>query len=170
MMTFSLKMLFVSLWYFSTYLLSVFGLKSCILPIVSSFFFTSSSFQICNVPLSCLFGKRSQSGLVFPLGRRVCMCVGVCVCVCACVHRHLVCASLQCSFCVITSLIITHSSFCIDLTPKFYNTWVQVTSYSLFFFFLKHLLVLVGLLWVSAVCCHPEHQFFFLSFHNKRLH
>lgn len=40
----SLKMLFVSLWYFSTYLLSVFGLRSCILPVVSIFFFFSPLF------------------------------------------------------------------------------------------------------------------------------
>lgn len=57
--------------------------------------------------LSLASGKSSQSGLVFPIGGRVC------------VHRHLVCASLQCFF----VHHLTHNShihlFCIDLTPKF---------------------------------------------------
>lgn len=104
----SLKMLFVSLWYFSTYLLSVFGLRSCILPIVSIFFFFSPPLPFGHVMfLSLASGKSSQSGLVFPIGGRVC------------VHRHLVCASLQCFF----VHHLTHNShihrFCIDLTPKF---------------------------------------------------
>lgn len=104
----SLKMLFVSLWYFSTYLLSVFGLRSCILPVVSIFFFFSPPLPFGHVMfLSLASGKSSQSGLVFPIGGRVC------------VHRHLVCASLQCFF----VHHLTHNShihlFCIDLTPKF---------------------------------------------------
>lgn len=56
------------------------------------------------------------------------------VCVYVCVHRYLVCASLVFLLCI-TSLKITHSSFCIDLTPKFYNTWDKVTALFLFCFF-----------------------------------
>lgn len=40
-------------------------------PLLSSFF-PSSSFQICNVPISCLL-VRTQSGLVFPIRGRVCV-------------------------------------------------------------------------------------------------
>lgn len=86
-------------------------------PLLSSFF-PSSSFQICNVPISCLL-VRTQSGLVFPIRGRVC-----------------VRAQASC-LCFLTVLFhFTHNhiqSFCIDLTPKFCNTWVKVTALSLFF-------------------------------------
>lgn len=155
----SLKMLFVPLWYFSTYILSVFALESGILSIVSS---CSSLFgQICNVPLSCLLVRNLSQVLSFPVRRWV----SVCVCVYA--HRHLVCASLVFLCLSPHSSHIGHFVWSSHQSSKtlefqslcFFFFW-SGSSLFLFFFLLNHLLVLVGLLWVLAVCYHPEHHFF----------
>lgn len=113
----------------------------------------------CVMSLSFAFGKNSQSGLVFPIRRRVYVCV----------HRYLVCASLVFLMCI-TSLKITHSSFCIDLTPKFCNTWVNVTV--LFFFFYSHqVLHFFFLFFFNSWQFLLAYLFVvILSFHNKMLH
>lgn len=91
----SLKMLFVSLWYFSTYILSVFGLKKlhithCIQLFVPLFF------QICNAPLSCLLVRNLSQVSSFLSGDGC-----VFVCVRACVY---VCAQASC-LCFLTVLL-----------------------------------------------------------------
>lgn len=98
----SLQMFFVFLWYFSTYLLSVFGFKRLhINPSYPAFFFFLPHSQICNVPLLRLV--RAQSGLVSAVRGTV----WVCACADTTCLRFLTVFSL-----CITSLIFTRACFC----------------------------------------------------------
>lgn len=98
----SLQMFFVFLWYFSTYLLSVFGFKKLhINPSYPALFFLPPS-QICNVPLLRLVRVQSVSSLLS--GGR---CGWVCACADTTCLRFLTVFSL-----CITSLMFTRACFC----------------------------------------------------------
>lgn len=104
----SLQMFFVFLWYFSTYLLSVFGFKRLhINPSYPAFFFLPPS-QICNVPLLRLV--RAQSGLISAVRGTVCIC------------RHDVFA-LPHSFFVVYHLTHIHESMFLFCLFFFFRYW-----------------------------------------------
>lgn len=120
MIDLSLQMFFVFSWYFSTYLLSVFGFERLhIKPSYPVVLFRFPS-QMCNVPLSRLV--RVQSGLNSAAG------------VCACVCRHNVLLPLFSFFLFncITSLILTRCFcsvfFCYWSNTKVLNAWFLNTS------------------------------------------